>query len=452
MSATTHVNLHLPQEAETFPSDWVWHRLEELCIGVFDCHHSTPKLTLEGPFVVRSQDILGGVLDFTNIGHVSEETYIERTSRAEPQEGDILYSREGTYFGIAAEVPRDTRLCLGQRMVLIRPDNQKLHSRFLRYWLNSPIVSRHLHGFRDGSVAERLNMSTIRALPVPLPTLEEQREIARILGALDDKIELNRRMNETLEATARAIFKSWFVDFDPVRTKAEGRQPVGMDAETAALFPDDFEESELGAIPRGWRIATLSDTATFTKGVSYKSDELQDSSVALVTLKSVMRGGGYSHNGLKAYTGRFKPSQVLVSGEVVVAHTDVTQAADVLGRAARVQETPLFEILVASLDLVIVRPNDVLTNEYLYLLLSRPEFTEHALGYSNGTTVLHLNSQALPNFKFVFPPASLVGKFTRFVQAIFARLDISERESRILAEARNTLLSKLISGEVRVGS
>ena len=205
---------HLPSRFADLPAGWAWLRLDDACDGVFDCPHSTPKLLDAGPFVVRSQDIITGVFRKEQAARVSEETYKERTSRVVPQRGDLLYSREGTYFGIAAEVPERTRVCLGQRMVLIRPKSVVVDFRFLCHWLNSPMMASHIHGYRDGSVAERLNLPTIRVLPVLVPPLPEQRAIAHILGTLDDKIDLNRRMNQTLEAMARALFKSWFVDFD----------------------------------------------------------------------------------------------------------------------------------------------------------------------------------------------------------------------------------------------
>src|SRR6266540_1896448 len=117
-----------------------------------------------------------------------------------------------------------------------------------------------------GAVFYSLNCGDIPKFEIPVPSLHEQRAIARILGALDDKIELNRQMNATLEAIARALFQSWFVDFDPVRAKAEGRAPYGMDAATAALFPDGFEESALGEVPRGWEILPLGDFLNLKRG------------------------------------------------------------------------------------------------------------------------------------------------------------------------------------------
>ena len=228
VSISNERHLHLPSIAEPIPATWQWKRLDDVCSGIFDCPHSTPILTADGPFVVRSQDMRSGVFRVEQAGRVSEETYIERIRRAEPKRGDILYSREGTYFGIAAEVPANTRVCLGQRMVLLRPNDGLVDFRYLRFWLNSPLLATHVYGQRDGSVAERLNMPTIRALPVSIAPLDEQRTIARVLGALDDKIELNRRMNQTLEELAASLFRSWFVDFDPVVSKAAGRAPFAL--------------------------------------------------------------------------------------------------------------------------------------------------------------------------------------------------------------------------------
>jgi type I restriction enzyme S subunit len=188
MAASTNA-LHIPSTAAALPAGWGWERLEDVCSGVFDCPHSTPELTPDGPLIVRSQDIRSGVFRVDEAAHVSEDTYRERISRAEPVFGDLLYSRDGTSFGITAEVPPGTRVCLGQRMVLLKPEPTTVHFRFLRYWLNSPVMARHSHGHRDGTVAERLNLPTIRGLPVALPPLSEQPAIAHILGTLDDEIE-----------------------------------------------------------------------------------------------------------------------------------------------------------------------------------------------------------------------------------------------------------------------
>ncbi|WP_306049503.1 restriction endonuclease subunit S [Oceaniradius stylonematis] len=271
-----HRVVHKPLEAEGWPVERQWKRLDEVTLGVWDCPHSTPKITEDGPYVVRSQDIRTGIFKYEDAARVSEETYQERIQRAEPSPGDILYSREGTYFGIAAEMPNDKKVCLGQRMVLIRPNPDVLNARFLRMWLNSPALSRHIHGFRDGTVAERLNMPTIRGLPIPEFDRDEQDGIAELLGSFDDKIELNRHMNETLEAMAQAIFRDWFVDFGPTRRKIEGAtDPVVVlgglipapekAARIASLFPATLGDDGL---PEGWEQKPISDLCDAVGGAT----------------------------------------------------------------------------------------------------------------------------------------------------------------------------------------
>lgn len=210
MSSEMQLNdtaVRAPRGYAELPDGWSWAPLESVCVGIFDCPHSTPVLTKDGPFVARTQDISTGIFRAVSAGHVSSETYVERIKRAEPTYGDLLYSREGTYFGVAAEVPRGVQVCLGQRMVLIRPDARKANFKFLRYWLNSPVMTGHIHGYRDGSVAERLNLPTIRALPSLVPSLTEQGRIAAALGALDDKIAVNERIATTVSDLVGALYE-----------------------------------------------------------------------------------------------------------------------------------------------------------------------------------------------------------------------------------------------------
>mgnify|MGYP001572379100 FL=1 len=283
--------LILPDWAGKLPAEWNWHKLEEVCIEVVDCPHSTPELVEAGPYLMaRTSDILTGVFRAHEARRVSEATYRERTRRAEPTCGDLLYSREGTYFGLSAEVPPDIKVCLGQRMVLLRPDPQKVQPTYLRYWLNSSRIQSHIHGQRDGSVAERLNLPTIRGLPVCIPSLDEQRAIAHALATLDDKIELNRRMNETLAAIARVLFKSWFVDFDPVRAKVEGRDS-GLPKPLADLFPNRFEDSELGEIPKGWEPATIGDVCEVIDCLHSKKPKRRALGEPLLQLSNIRNDG-----------------------------------------------------------------------------------------------------------------------------------------------------------------
>ncbi len=320
---------------------------------------------------------------------------------------------------------------------------------YLYYWLklNTEELERHA----SGSTLRELSGSSLKDIRLRLPPLDEQRAIARVLGALDDKIELNRRMSATLEAMARALFKSWFVDFEPVRAKVAGRPSV-LPPALDALFPASFEASELGGIPSGWGVGTLGDVAETVRGRSYRSAELAGSDTALVTLKSFARGGGYRPEGLKPYVGKYKPPQIVEPGELVIACTDVTQAAEVIGRPAIVPADRRYTTLVASLDTLIIRPRDasVVPVPFLYCLTSEPSFTHHTYAHVSGTTVLHLHKEAVPVFKFPIPPSDVMLAFIRLAGPAFKRLVDLSPEAAAAAEQRNALLPRLVSGEVRI--
>ena len=296
-----------------------------------------------------------------------------------------------------------------------------------------------------------INPIDIERLPIDLPSLAEQRAIAEILGSLDDKIELNLRMNETLEAMARAIFDDWFVDFGPTRAKMERRKPY-LAPEIWRLFPDRLVDTELGQIPHGWNSTVFGDVADMTSGRSYKSSELAESEAALVTLKSFSRNGGYQPDGLKPYTGKFKAGQIIRKGEVVVACTDITQDADVIGRPAVVHPSSMYKTLIASLDMVIVRPTAKIGRGFLYFLCSSHAFTQHTLSYTTGTTVLHLDKKAIPMFKFACPPSSLLDKFGEIAEDAIDRVVANSVENETLAMLRDLLLPRLMSGQLRVSN
>lgn len=304
--------------------------------------------------------------------------------------------------------------------------------------------------YSDKAAVPGINRNHLHQARVSIPPVSEQRAIASILGALDDKIDLNRRMNATLEAMARAIFQSWFVDFDPVRAKAEGRE-TGLPAEIAALFPDGFVESELGEIPKGWTVAPVGDDVQIVKGVSYRSEHLAPSETAMVNLKSIQRGGGYRVDGLKEFTGPYKPEQIVSPYELVVAQTDVTQAAEVIGKPAIVLPDERYRTLVASLDILIIRPRaGDLARYFFYFMFGRPEYQDHIYGHTNGTTVLHLSRNGVSSFRYAKPPAQLGTVYGRIVVPLFERQFQNSREIQILTAARDALLPILISGQLRV--
>ncbi|MFN4023164.1 MAG: restriction endonuclease subunit S, partial [Hydrogenophilus thermoluteolus] len=193
------------------------------------------------------------------------------------------------------------------------------------------------------------------------------------------------------------------------------------------------------------------DVVEIVKGCSYKSEELAESTTALVTLKSFARGGGYRTDGLKSFTGKYKQEQVIVPGEIIIACTDVTQAAEIIGRTAVVRRSRRYQTLVASLDTIIVRPqSERVTRAFLYYLGRSDSFVAHTYSHTTGTTVLHLGKEAIPTYRHVLPPREIVRQFDVVASNALSRTDALEDESERLVALRDTLLPKLISGELRV--
>jgi type I restriction enzyme S subunit len=428
------------------------HTLESLCLLVVDCPHATPKWTDDGVIVLRNQNIKGGRLDLSTPSFTDEEHYRGRTKRAVPTEGDIVITREAP-MGDVCLIPPGLRCCVGQRQVLLRPDPKKVDSRFLLYALQSPYLQNQI-GWNEGtgSTVSNLRIPVLEALKVPTPPLDAQRETAQTLGALDDRITLLREANATLEAIAQALFKSWFVDFDPVRAKMEGRAPEGMDEATAELFPDGLDESALGLVPKGWPVTSIADVSSVVKGKSYSSKDLVlEHDTALVTLKSFERGGGFRLDGFKPYSGTYKSTQVVVPGDLIIAYTDVTQAAELIGKPAIVVGVSAHKTLVASLDVGIVRPlESKVSRQFLYGVFKTDAFQAHTFSHTSGTTVLHLSKDGVGSYAFACPPFELVKAFSSVAEALAGRRQVNIDQMRNLATLRDTLLPRLISGQLRL--
>lgn len=443
--------------------------LEDICDGIFDCPHSTPKLSDNGYYMVRTQDIRKGHYDKENSVKVSRESYIQRTKRAKPGHGDILLSREGTYFGDAAEVPRETSLCLGQRMVLLRPCQKRIISTFLRIWINSKNFQQHLLAFRDGTVAERLNLSTIRKLPIPVPSLEIQTQIISFVTPLEEKVKLNRRMNATLEGMAQALFKSWFVDFDPVidnaltagnpipeelAERAEVRRKALADGsancEVAKQFPAAFQlTEEMGWIPEGWEVLELEKTTSAIidhRGKTPKKmgSDWAESGYSAVSAKNIKAG-----KLVRKDTIRFV-DQALYEKWM----SDKLQKGDLL----MTSEAPLGEKLylakrfkwVLSQRLFALRANEKISGVFLYHWLNTATAKADLDGRASGTTVQGIRQSELRKIKVLIPSKDCITIFSKASDSLMEKRATNEENIEMLTNLRDTLLPKLISGELRI--
>ena len=346
------------------------------------------------------------------------------------------------------------RCCLGQRMVMLRPDPKKCDSRFLLYSIQSRAVQNEIKvNEGTGSTVSNLRIPLLEALPIPHPPLAEQKAIAAVLGALDDKIELNQRTNATLEAMARALFQCWFVDFDPVRAKLCGRKLIDLDAATAALFPAQFQDSPIGPVPKGWKVERFDAHITADRGLSYKGEGLRDdqSGLPMHNLNSVYEGGGYKHEGLKYYEGEYREKHLLHPGDMIV--TNAEQGFDhlLIGHAAIVPRCygPK-RIYSHHIYRVRHKPSSPFSPHYLVELFNNRRWHCWISGFSNGTTINMLPMDALEIPMLVVPPVELVKTFTALAEAAHLQVEDNKQQSRTLATLRDTLLPKLLSGELSV--
>ena len=226
--------------------------------------------------------------------------------------GDVYHSEAP--LGQVAQLGPE-RVALAQRLIALRGKQGVLDNGFLKFLLQADEVQEQLRARASGTTVLGVKQRELRKVLLTLPPIEEQRAIAQILGTLDDKIELNRRMSETLEAIARALFKSWFVDFDPVRAKADGRHPH-LSTDTSALFPSGCYTSAIGDVPLGWQIKPLGDLFTLDKGISYKGQYLGLGGAQMVNLGCLPGAGRFDEKALKTYSGEFRQKHVIQSGDL----------------------------------------------------------------------------------------------------------------------------------------
>ncbi len=431
-----------------FPNGWKLQSVEDSMEAIIDYRGKTPRKTPSGIPLITARIVKDGRI-MASTEFIASEGYDSWMNRGLPEPGDVVMTTEAP-LGEIAQLD-NPKVALGQRLITLRGKPDVLDNTYLKFAMQAAFVQNQLKARSTGTTVLGISQRELRKIAIPLPPLSEQRRIAHILGTLDQKIELNRQINETLEATARAIFKSWFVNFDPVKAKVEGRKPACVNTETAALFPPAFQDSPLGKIPEGWAVEKIGNLVEIVKGRSYRSSELTESDVALVTLKSIRRGGGYRPDGLKPYTGKYNPEQIITPGELVVSYTDVTQEAEVVGKPAIVRGDEKYQTLVASLDLGIIRPlKSTVSIWFLYCLFRERHFQSHIYGYADGTTVLHLNKDGVPNYQFALPPEKIRSLFDSVAEPLFAKIESNENEFRTLTQTRDTLLPKLLSGEIRV--
>jgi type I restriction enzyme S subunit len=413
--------------------------LEEWMESIIDYRGKTPDKTTAGIPLITAKVIKGGRIE-TPSEFIAADAYEEWMRRGIPQAGDVVITTEAP-LGEVAQLPKG-KVALAQRVITLSGKKGLVDNTFLKYLLLSRPFQEDLEARATGTTVVGIKQSVLRKIDLAFPSFLDQKAIAHILGTLDDKIELNRKTNETLEAMAKALFKSWFVDFDPVRAKAEGR-PTGLPAEISDLFPDSFEDSELGEIPSGWQCSPLADRAIYlSRGISPAYCE--EGGVLVLNQKCV-RDSRISFEKAR----RHDTTRKQIIGREVRRFDALVNSTGV-GTLGRVAMMPISqEEVVVDSHVTVVRGSNEQESFFISSTLLNRQTEIEALG-EGSTGQTELSRVVLGSVPVIFPPPQLISAYFDFAFIIQDKIEKNDQTSVALASARDALLPKLISGEIRI--
>ncbi len=423
------------------PDDWQLLTVSECMSAIIDYRGKSPQKTTFGvPLITAKIVKRGRIADPSE--YIAQEDYDDWMRRGIPQPGDVVITTEAP-LGEVAQL--DTRtVALAQRLITLRGSESILDNTFLKFAMQSAFVQDQLRARATGTTVLGIRQSELRKIDLPIPPLDEQRAIAGVLGSLDDKIELNRRMNRTLEQMAAAIFRAWFVDFEPVRAKAAGatRFPT-MPQEVFDALPTEFNDSLLGPIPSGWEVGTLGrlcDKPQYGYTASASTEPVGPKFLRITDINKQPWIDWETVPFCQATRGDFEKYR-LMAGDLLVA-----RMADP-GHGVLIEET--VKGIFASY-LIRFRPLHTAYARYLQYWLRSSDYWGLVKGRQSGTTRANLNAKVLSAFPLVVPPPRAADAFGVLAEAFRNKVVANVKESNTLAAIRDVLLPKLLSGEIRV--
>ena len=417
---------------------------EKVAMGPFGSSIKVSTFVPDGVPIISGQHLHGvRVDDSPGFNFISYE-HAQRLANANVRRGDVIFTHAGN-IGQVAYIPAQSefdRYVISQRQFYMRCKRSKTIPEFIALYFTSPEGQHQLlaNSSQVGVPAIARPVTYLRTIEIPLPPLPEQRAIAHILGTLDDKIELNRRMSETLEATARAIFKDWFVDFGPVRAKMEGREP-GLPPHITALFPDRLVDSELGELPEGWKVRPLTDLLAINPERRLQKGD----SAPYLEMANMPTKGHVPDN---VVNRPFGSGMRFMNGDTLVARiTPCLQN----GKTAFVDFLQNGQIAWGSTEYIVLRPKSPLPNEFAYCLARSQKFRDFAIQSMTGTSGRQrVQANALRQLLLACPTKPVADAFRDHVRPFMAQASLATRESTSLADLRDALLPKLMSGEIRL--
>jgi len=384
--------------------------------------------------IIRVNNFADGRLDLTDVMRVAPEVEA-KYSRTRLVGGEVLLTLVGSVGQVAAVPMTCAGFNVARAVGVIKPANG-VDGKWISICLRSPL-SQHLLGSRaNTTVQTTINLKDVRALPVPIAPAAERASICEMVAALDERLNLLRETNVTLETIALALFKSWFVDFDPVRAKSEGLAPAGVDEATAALFPDKFEDATSGLVPHGWRVLALDEVATYLNGLALqKFPPSHDAWLPVIKIAQLRKGDTI---GADKAGRNIKPEYIVHDGDILFSWS-------------------------GSLEVVVWCGGEGALNQHLFKVNSKHfpkwfclhwtrQHLEHfrQIAASKATTMGHIQRRHLAESKAVVPPPALLAAMDAYFAPLLARAIQNELQARTLSTLRDTLVPRLISGQLRL--
>ena len=417
---------------------------EKVAMGPFGSSIKVSTFVPKGVPIISGQHLHGVRVDDAPGFNFITSGHAQRLANANVERGDVIFTHAGNIGQVAYIPPRSRfdRYVISQRQFYMRCDSSKALPEFIVRYFTSPVGQHQLlaNASQVGVPSIAQPVTYLRTIGIPLPSLHEQHAIAHILDTLDDKIELNRRMNLTLESMAQALFKSWFVDFDPVRAKMEGCD-TGLPQDIADLFPDRLVDSEMGEVPEGWMVVPLKEVIN----VNPKRSLLRGEIAPYLPMANMPTRG---HTPDFVDVRPFGSGMRFSNGDTLLAR--ITPCLE-NGKTAYVDFLRDNEVGWGSTEYIVMKPQPQLPSQFAYCLARSAAFRAFATQNMSGTSGRQRVSAATVNeFLVIAPPMRPAKKFGRVAELLFEQANRVSRESRTLAALRDALLPKLISGEICV--
>lgn len=414
------------------------YRLEDITDKIGDGIHGTPKYDETGDYYfVNGNNLIDGDIVFKNdTKRINEEQYLK--NKRDLNMNTLLVSINGTLGNVAKY--NNEKIILGKSACYINIKNN-YNVDYVYFVFKSPEFKQYLQYCANGTTIKNVPLSAIRNYEISIPSKTNQDKIVKMLKNIEDKIKLNNKLNNNLQEISKQLYKRWFVDFEFPNVDGQPYKSSG----------GKMIDSELGEIPENWNVVPFKDIAETTNGYSYKGNELVDeSSVGMVTIKNFDRNGGFKIDGYKSLSSQKIKEQCIVDlFDVAVAHTDLTQNADIIGNPIMILNKSKYDNLIISMDLVkVTTKNDIYNNFMIFEILNSNHFKKFALGYVSGTTVLHLNKNCLKDYAMAMPDNNLIKKYSNIVEKNYNKIAALISENIILEQLRDTLLPKLMNGEI----